>query len=194
MKFSKQNTSPADLQKKIPVERSDSTAALPGLRSMLKPKRTPMNKLILFYLMMMAGTCSAQLPDHIYQPSIHAVKLFKSGDQLAYPILTLNGSDQLELHFDDLDADVKSLYYTFQLCNADWTLSTLQPFDYIRGFQSTRISTYRNSSIAQVRYTHYQAAVPDRSSVPTRSGNYLLKVFRNSDTSDLFYPPIPGSR
>lgn len=146
-----------------------------------------MNKILSPVFLFLFFTANAQLPDHVYQPSIQAVKLFKYGNQLAYPILTLNGGDQLELHFDDLDADVKSLYYTFQLCNADWTPSQLQSFDYIRGFQSTRITTYRNSSIALTRYTHYQATVPDRSSVPTRSGNYLLKVFRNNDTSDLFF-------
>lgn len=142
-------------------------------------------KSILVSLFLLSFAAQAQLPDHVYKPSIQAVKLFKAGDQLAYPVLALNSADQLELHFDDLDADVKSLYYTYQLCNADWTPAQLQPFDYIRGFQSTRITTYRNSSIALTRYTHYQASVPDRSSTPTRSGNYLLKVFRNNDTSDL---------
>ncbi|MET0392515.1 MAG: DUF5103 domain-containing protein [Chitinophagaceae bacterium] len=130
---------------------------------------------------------TAQLPDQVYQPNIRSVRLFKAGDMYSYPILALNSGDQLELHFDDLDADVKNYYYTFQLCNADWTPANLQPFDYIRGFQSTRLSTYRYSSISLTRYTHYQAVLPDRSSVPTRSGNYLLKVFRNNDTSDLFF-------
>lgn len=147
-----------------------------------------MKKILLFgWLVVWLLPAQAQLPDRIYQPNIHAVKLFKAGDMYSYPVLALNSGDQLELHFDDLDADVKNYYYTFQLCNADWTPANLQSFDYIRGFQSTRISTYRNSSISFTRYTHYQATFPDRSSVPTRSGNYLLKVFRNNDTSDLFF-------
>jgi hypothetical protein len=50
-----------------------------------------------------------------------------------------------------------------------------------------RINTYRQSSIAFTRYTHYQAAVPDRNCVPSRSGNYLLKVFLNGDTSQLAF-------
>lgn len=142
----------------------------------------------LLIVLLFSGTLvSAQIPDHVYRPNIHSVKLFKYGDIYSYPVLTLNGGDQLELHFDDFDADVKNYYYTFQLCNADWTLANLQIFDYIRGFQSVRINTYRNSSIAFTRYTHYQATLPDRNAVPTRSGNYLLKVFRNSDTSDLYF-------
>ncbi|MEO5563115.1 MAG: DUF5103 domain-containing protein [Chitinophagaceae bacterium] len=139
------------------------------------------------FLLLASFTVTAQIPDHIYKSNIRSVKLYKYGDIYQYPIMMLNSGDQLELHFDDLDADVKTLYYTFQLCNADWTPANLQAFDYIRGFQSTRLSNYRYSSISFTRYTHYQAIIPDRGSVPTRSGNYLLKVFRNNDTSDLYF-------
>lgn len=146
-----------------------------------------MKKNILFLLLFSAVIAQAQLPDHIYQSNIHTVKLFKYGDIYSYPIIGLNSGDQLELHFDDLDADVKNYYYTYQLCNADWSPANVQSFDYIRGFQSTRISTYRYSSIAYTKYTHYQATLPDRSSTPTKSGNYLLKVFLNNDTSALLF-------
>ncbi len=129
----------------------------------------------------------AQLPDQIYRPNIHSAKLFKYGNIYGYPIILLNSGEQLELHFDDLDADVKNYYYTFQLCNADWTPANLPTFDYIRGFHTTRINTYRYSSISFTKYTHYQAFLPDRSSVPTHSGNYLLKVFLNSDTANLYF-------
>lgn len=129
----------------------------------------------------------AQQPDQVYKDNIRSVRLYKAGDMYSYPILTLNSNEQLELHFDDMDADIKNYYFSFQLCNADWTVSNLLPFDYVRGFQSTRITNYRNSSISINRYTHYQASFPDRNGTPTRSGNYLLKVFRNNDTSDLYF-------
>src|SRR5690349_20654077 len=123
----------------------------------------------------------AQSGDVTYHKNIHTVKLYKSGDQTSFPALMLNGNGTLELHFDDLDADVKTYYYSFQLCNADWTPSLLRTFEYTKGFQNVRITNYRNSSLAFTRYTHYQASIPDRNSYPTRSGNYLLKVFLNGD-------------
>jgi len=134
---------------------------------------------------MLAG--QSQWPDHIYKPNIHSIKLFKYGDVYSYPVLNLGSNDQIELHFDDLDGDIKNYYYTFQLCNADWNPANIQAFDYIKGFQSNRISNYRISSIIPTRYTHYQAVLPERSMVPTRSGNYLLKVYLNSDTSKLAF-------
>ncbi len=130
---------------------------------------------------------SAQLPDHIYRSNIRTVKLFKYGDIYSYPVIQLGNNEQLELHFDDMDNDVKNYYYSFQLCNADWTPANVQTFDYIRGFQTNRIGTYRSSSIVQTRYTHYQAVLPERNSGPTKGGNYLLKVFLNDDTSKLVF-------
>src|SRR4029078_13334083 len=116
------------------------------------------------YLLPAAG----QIPDHTYRDNIRTIKLYNSGDMYSFPVLKLDAGDQMELHFADMEADVKYYYYSFQLCNADWTPSKLQTFDYIRGFQSNRITIYRMSSIVATRYTHYQATLPERNSVPTR--------------------------
>src|SRR5215510_3207632 len=89
-----------------------------------------------------------QSPDHVYKTNIRTPQVYKASDPFAYPVLMLNGNDQLELHFDDLDGDVKMYYYTFELRNADWSKTILFPFDYIKGFSNVRINTYRQSSIA----------------------------------------------
>ncbi|MBL7721051.1 MAG: DUF5103 domain-containing protein [Chitinophagaceae bacterium] len=141
----------------------------------------------LLLLLLISFSATAQLPDHVYKSNIKTVKLFKSGDMYSYPVIMLNSNEQLELHFDDMDADVKYYYYSFQLCNADWTPANIQLFDYIRGFTSNRITNYRHSSLAQTRYTHYQTVLPERNGAPSKAGNYLLKVFLNDDTSKLVF-------
>lgn len=143
------------------------------------------NTFFLSLLALIAGSClHAQ---QVFDPNIHSVKLFKVGDQTSFPVIALNSSDALELDFDDMGTDIKNYYYTFQLCNEDWSPSDMRPFEYIKGFQDVRITSYRNSSIALTRYTHYQAALPDRNCYPSLSGNYLLKVFLNDDTSQLVF-------
>jgi hypothetical protein len=129
----------------------------------------------------------ARQPDKIYKNFIHSVKLFKAGDLFSYPVINLNKGEELNLYFDDLEGGVKNYSYIIQLCNADWTPTDLHPLDYIRGFQTNRITTYRNSSIAFTRYTSYYARLPDRNSLPIRSGNYLLKVYLDADTSKLAF-------
>src|SRR5215213_6464892 len=145
------------------------------------------NILILVTSCLISVAGNAQLTEAISLPNIKTAQLFISGNQLGYPVLNLGGSERLELHFDDLDANVKNYSYTYQLCNADWTPAMLSSFDFIKGFSWQRINTYRISSIAFTRYTHYSAVVPENNCAPSRSGNYILKVFMNGDTAKLAF-------
>jgi len=138
-------------------------------------------------LLMSFASLAQTNPEAVYKSNIKSVRFHTYGDQEALPVYKLNSSDRLELHFDDLDANVKNYFYTYQLCDYDWKPVRLSPFDYIKGFTQLRISNYRYSSIAFTRYTHYQAILPETNSLPTRSGNYLLKVFLDSDTSKLVF-------
>jgi len=137
--------------------------------------------------MLFCMASKAQEPDKIYKPYIATAQLFQYGDQLSPAVYTLNSGDRFELEFDDLEANYKSYYYTYQLCDYDWNPVDLSAFDYIKGFTQNRITTYRYSSIAYTKYTHYQAILPEQNSVPVRSGNYLVKVFLNGDTSQLAF-------
>lgn len=136
-------------------------------------------------LFIISSVGNAQNTDRIVKSNIYSVKLHPYADPLSYPIIRLNSGDRLELHFDDIDADVKYYSYTFVLCNADWSQANMSQFDYMQGFSNVRINTYRNANTVLTRYTHYSAEVPNRNTFPTRSGNYLLKVFLNGDTSQL---------
>ncbi len=129
----------------------------------------------------------AQTGDVIYKENIKAVRFHMYGDQESLPVYKINSGDQLELNFDDLDANVRSYYYTMVLCDYDWKPVDISPFLYTKGFTQQRIATYRYSSIALTRYTHYQAMLPDRNTRLTMSGNYLLKVFLDGDTSKLAF-------
>ena len=130
---------------------------------------------------------SQRQPDEVFMSSIKTIKFSRYGEPLSYPIYTLNSSEKLMLDFDDMDGGVKNYFYTIRLCNADWTPAQLSYFDYVRGYSQARISTYRNSSISLTRYTHYQAIFPDRSLQPIKSGNYILSVFLNGDTSTVAF-------
>lgn len=126
-------------------------------------------------------------PDFIYQSNIKSVKFHRFGEPVSMPFITLNSSEQLELHFDDMEVDVKYYYYTLEMRNADWSPVQMSYFDYIKGYTQQRIQTYRTSSAMLSRYTHYQAILPDRNMMPSKSGNYVLKVFVNGDTSKVAF-------
>ncbi len=138
---------------------------------------------ILFFVL----SAVAQHVEEVYKPYIKTAQLFEYGNQQGLPVLMLGGSNRMELGFDDIEGNVKNYYYTYVLCDYNWKPVNLNPFDYIRGFTQNRINTYRYSSIAFTRYTHYQAILPERNCEPTKSGNYLLKVFLDGDTSKIVF-------
>src|SRR5690242_2792878 len=138
-------------------------------------------------VLLAAEKLSALNPDSVFVKNIQTVRLYTTGNQLTIPVIHLKGNDALQLQFDDLDADVKYYYYTYQLCNSDWTPSNLGQFDYLKGFTQQRITKYRFSAITHIRYTHYEVVLPDQSMYPTRSGNYILKVYINNDTSQIAF-------
>lgn len=143
--------------------------------------------LLIFLALLPVSAVFSQMADVVYKKNIQAVRFHMYGDQLSLPVLKMNGTDQLELNFDDLDANVKSYFYSFQLCDYEWKPVEISPFLYTKGFTQQRIGTYRYSSIAFTRYTHYQAILPDRSTTLTMSGNYILKVYLDGDTSKLAF-------
>ncbi len=142
---------------------------------------------ILIFICAFAGNLKAQNVERVYKSNIRTAQLFKYGNQQQLPVYNLNSNDKLELEFDDMEGNVKSYYYTYVLCDYNWQQVNLSPFDYIKGFTQNRITTYRYSSYALTRYTHYQAFLPETNSAPTKSGNYLLKVFLDGDTSKLVF-------
>lgn len=125
--------------------------------------------------------------DAIYKNNIRSVRFNMSGKQLSMPVYNLNSGDLMDLSFDDMDGDVKNYYYSYQLCDYDWQPVDMNPFEYTKGFSQQQITSYQYSSLSYVHYTHYNITLPDPSSLPTLSGNYILKVFLNGDTTQLVF-------
>ena len=159
-----------------------------------KPQKKPVIYQLNYYgaiVVMLVGLLMndsfGQVVERVYMNNIRTPQLFMRGDQVSLPIYQINSGSRLELEFDDMEVKYKSYYYTWVLCDYHWKPVNLSVFDYMKGFTQNRITTYRYSSIAFTRYTHYQAFLPDENSMPTRSGNYLLKVYLDGDTSKLAF-------
>lgn len=147
-----------------------------------------MKKIFTIYsLLLFIGASAQRFPDAVFLPNIRTAKLFAQNNQESMAIIKLNSTDLLELHFDDVDPTPKNYYYSLELCNADWSPADLNTFDYINGFTQVHLNEYRPSSITQSRYIHYQTLLPDKNCMPTKSGNYMLRVFLDGDTSQVAF-------
>ena len=88
---------------------------------------------------------------------------------------------QLQLSFDDLDADSKEYQYKIEHMTHDWQSSRLSSSPYIDGFDQNTILNVNNSFNTFQNYTHYSVKIPNINTVITKSGNYLLSVLNYDD-------------
>ena len=134
---------------------------------------------LLLYFLPFADKTKAQnvIFDKVYNANIKSVQLFKSGNELSYPIIELNKNETLKLVFDDLAQDYKSYSYEILHCNADWAPSDLLFMQYMNGFEQVEITDFLFSSNTYVPYVHYELTIPNEYMKPIISGNYVIKVF-----------------
>ncbi len=125
--------------------------------------------------------------DKIMNPNIQTVLIFPKGKPLALPVIGLNTQDELLIHFDDLSANYQQYYYTIELMDMHMQPVALNPFDYTRGLTQNNIRDYTISSIAQQSYYHYSFTFPTASCRPTKSGNYLMKVYKQGRPNELVF-------
>lgn len=101
------------------------------------------------------------------------------------PVLNLGSTESLKLSFDMLDPQNEFLNYSIIHCNRNWMPSDLQPMDYVNGNTMGEITDYKFSTNTYQTYTHYSLNFPTEEMTLTKSGNYILKVFRNFDEEDI---------
>jgi hypothetical protein len=111
--------------------------------------------------------------------NIKTVLLYKEGFELSLPLIELNSSEKMLLSFDDFDYTDIIYKYTFIHCDADWTPSDMQPFEYLKGFTEDLIDDYQYSFNTIKKYTHYKLLFPTENMKLTKSGNYILKVYKD---------------
>ncbi|GAB4332201.1 MAG: DUF5103 domain-containing protein [Bacteroidales bacterium] len=121
-----------------------------------------------------------------FSDRIHSVKLVHEGFELAQPVIRLGSDEKLSLSFDDLQPDGSTWYYTYQHCNADWTLSDLESWEYIDGYDEGILDDFGYSHNTIFAYAHYEATLPDEDLSPKLSGNYRLVVYSDSPENPVF--------
>lgn len=127
--------------------------------------------------------------DYNYKPNIKTIQFYESSWEYAPPIISLDGSEQLQLSFDDLDGDQKQFSLTFVHCNADWTPSDLMISEYLNGFYDLNILNFSFAANTFQKYTHYSILFPvintQMNTQFTKSGNYIMYVYANGDKNDI---------
>ncbi|MEP1088768.1 MAG: type IX secretion system plug protein domain-containing protein [Algoriphagus sp.] len=126
-----------------------------------------------------------QLEDKVYKEHIQSVRLFPAGvtfdASLDAPVVSIRSEKPLVLLFDDLAFDPELYRAKLIHCDADWQQSQLKDNDFLPTFNEFNIQDYEYSVNTRIPYIHYRFELPR----VTKSGNYLVKVYKQSDENDV---------
>ncbi|MBR9860946.1 DUF5103 domain-containing protein [bacterium] len=101
------------------------------------------------------------------------------------PIIRLNSNETLKLSFDQLQGQNEFFNYTYVHCDANWQPSEMMQSEYLQGNPMGEITNFTYSTNTYQQYVHYRLTFPTQNMKITRSGNYLLKVFKNFNEEEL---------
>lgn len=134
-----------------------------------------------------SGTVNAQ-NNVIKSDNIASLQIIAGNNWLSLPIIKLNGTDQINVSFDDLNHQYHRYAYKLEHCEADWAVSDgLFESDYCEGFaDGNTIEDVEESINTNTLYTHYKFSIPNERCKPKISGNYRLAVYDENEGDTVF--------
>ncbi|MDW3194510.1 MAG: DUF5103 domain-containing protein [Cytophagales bacterium] len=97
------------------------------------------------------------------------------------PVIPLGQT--LLLDFDLIGEDYEFLHAKLIHCTYDWQQSEIRSLDFLNIYNEFSLDEFNYSSNTLIPYTRYQFRLPP----VTKSGNYLLVVYRDGDEEDLLF-------
>lgn len=146
--------------------------------------------LLLFLLawcpvMVFAVTPAEDTSQAIFHPAFRTLRVTASGDDFVPPIVALRDEmSHVTVGFDEISDDRRFMRYELIHCDARWRPEGLVASEFLDGFNEGVVEDYDFSRATLVHYVHYSITVPNRDVRITQSGNYLLRVYDESDPEE----------
>jgi hypothetical protein len=142
---------------------------------------------ILSIIVLISSSIIAAQPyrTRILADNIKTLTIGLADDALALPIVELKEDQQLEIRFDEMSHETHHYNYTVLHCNADWTPSDLNTYEYLEGYTNGYITDYERSINTHYLYTNYQLSIPNYDMHFKISGNYVLLIYEDDDKDKL---------
>ncbi|WP_052405232.1 DUF5103 domain-containing protein [Porphyromonas sp. COT-290 OH860] len=87
----------------------------------------------------------------------------------------------LRIDFDLLGSEEPILAYRIRHCNADWSISSLSPIEYLIGFDGNELPYPTSSRSTLQPYVHYSLELPNEQVQFKHSGNYIVEIYDSSE-------------
>lgn len=120
--------------------------------------------------------------------NIASLQVVAGENWLSMPVIKLNGSEKINISFDDLTHERHRYFYRIEHCEADWTTSDgIFDSDFCDGFvDGNAIEDSEESFNTNTLYTHYRFSIPNERCHPKISGNYRVSVYDENEGDTVF--------
>lgn len=121
----------------------------------------------------------------VIAPSFHSLQVVFAGSEMGEPVIDLhNPADRVVISFDELSDDRRYMRYSLVHCDALWQPEGLVDSEFLDSFNEGTVEDYDYSQATIVHYVHYTITLPNEQVRITQPGNYLVKVYDESDPEE----------
>ena len=160
------------------MRREEALHEAPSVRRMTRMRLIRL--MIILSISLWGIRCHAQ-ENICFSPRIKTLQVKVDGVWGTPSVMLLGGGHQVEVSFDDLQANHQRYSYTITHCNADWTPSDLLTSEYMTGFSDQRIEDYEPAMGTEMGYCHYWLTLPNENTRLLVSGNYRVNIFEDEE-------------
>ncbi|MEI6554406.1 MAG: type IX secretion system plug protein domain-containing protein [Paludibacter sp.] len=137
-------------------------------------------KLLILLLVVVTVNAQSYRPQ-IINSNIKTLQIGLIGQKFSLPVIELNGSDVLQVSFDEMSHGAHAFSYKVIHCNADWTVSDLNTTEYLSGYSTANITDVTKSLNTTFLYTHYAFQLPNSDMGFKISGNYVVLIYEDTN-------------
>lgn len=130
----------------------------------------------------MSGAEPVDTRQGVMNTSFKTLKVTLNGQLMPQPVINLaDPSDRIVITFDELSDSHRYLRYSLEHCDASWQPEGLVDSEFLDSFNEGTVDDYAYSQATVVHYVHYTITIPNEQVRITQPGNYLLRVYDESD-------------
>ena len=134
-------------------------------------------RVLTLYTLLLVAVLSTSAQQRTFTPELNGLQVMANNDWLTPPVINLGTSDVINIGFDRMSHEYRTLTYHVEHCEADWTTSQeLFDIDWLSGFNDQPIEDYAASINTTQSYTHYWLQIPNERTQLKMSGNYRLNI------------------
>lgn len=121
----------------------------------------------------------------VIHPSFHTLQVGLEGAIFAPPVIDLhNPAERIIISFDEIADDRRYMRYSLIHCDASWKPEGLVDSEFLDSFNEGTVEDYGFSQATLVHYVNYNIVIPNDQIRITQPGNYLVRVYDESDPHD----------